>query len=120
MMWSKGAGEMPVLPGMVETVMRIVLAFVVPYPMIVSSVDVRRVGVPWLLVELATFRSMSILFSLAWLRRGPWRRGGTTRWNVSSADFRMSWTTLGMTSTLFMTAALRMSSTLAAPLGGGE
>jgi hypothetical protein len=52
---ANASAEAPVLPGMIEVVMRIAAAGVMTDPAIIFGMDVRRFGMPRLIIETATF-----------------------------------------------------------------
>ncbi len=55
---AKAAGEAPVLPRMIQVVMRVVRAGIVTYPRL-AVVDVRSVGMPFLLAKVPVFLGSS-------------------------------------------------------------
>lgn len=79
------AGKSSVLPGTIEVVVRIILACVMPDPLVAAGVDVGRFGMPLLIaVGTSLFWSLSsLLLGLAGLllrRSGLRRRCGTGVW----------------------------------------
>lgn len=71
-------GEMPILPGMVEVITRIILTRVVAYPLVVCRIDVRRRGMA------RPVRNGSPLGRLRGRRMGCGRR--TVSRNVAASD----------------------------------
>jgi len=87
MMRAKFAGKMSMLPGMVEVVARTIPAFIVADPAIPVGVNVRSIGVPGMIIELAIVRWPIIrlpilrlpLVRAVLLRNTVWGRVGGTR-----------------------------------------
>src|ERR1700733_2249230 len=55
MAFTDAAGEVPVLEGMIQVIIRVVRAAVVPDPLVAGSMDVRSFGMPGLVGETLMF-----------------------------------------------------------------
>jgi hypothetical protein len=107
------AAEVPMFPGMIEVVMRIFRAGVVPDPLIVLSVDVRRFGMP-VLVAIAGARIIGLpaaITAIRWSRGSGWPiRGRATSRDVTSANMSGTATTaLCTTATAWSASAFLLS-----------
>lgn len=107
------SGKMPVLPGMIQVIARIVSAFV-PNPLVIVRVDVGRFRVSWLIVESAIVLRRLIVWPLL-LRNLDWRivsgANGTVCRDVSAANFRTLRPTL-LPAALFSTFLFSSTTTL--------
>jgi len=103
MMRAEIAREAAVLPGVIEVVARIISAFIVPDPSIPVGMNVGRVGVSSLVVELAVVRGRGMLFwSPPW--RCVWGGSGTASWNVPATNLWAAWAATLRSTALFSAA----------------
>jgi len=107
-------GKTTVLPRMIQVIARIVPAFIVPNPLIITIMDMGRLGVALPVIELAVVRGRLLL---SMLRRLPWGLRRTVRWNVSTTNF---WTArrsaMLAATTMLLAATTVLSSAASAPV----
>jgi hypothetical protein len=125
MMRAERTGETPVFPWMIEVVVGVVPAGVMPHPLIVGRVNVRRLRMARPIVKLAVIRGG---IRLSYVRGGVGCRRRTVSRDVSSANLGMAWTAVRLTlttvrltlTTVWLTTASRMTLGLATSLCEGK